>query len=387
MEEGRNDAKVEVDGPVVEQPSAGDSPMTTSSADSSSIVVPVSPWRAVASLIDFNWWRSACIVVFEYAPSCIVPAVFSALSSAVVTIAVMAFYDRLRHNPVELTDLLLAMAVLLMGGSLGIAFLVLGFGGWLVRLGAFSILLVKAPSLKALAALSKAERKSAFKNALRDIEPKKIHIGGVLLWVSAYMLFPLFLVMGCTMVKMITMPSVMGSMALKLPSWIDYACAVAVIPNFLFLVVNSFVSLVVAACSPLKPQKSANFAFKLSWRFFWPLSTVSIFFSVLGFGLGAPSDLLQMLSLEKVVIQVDPNAKVISQAWSSVLSLVMFPMSFVPICDILRPLLREELLAGRMIEGAGLIVAKATEEIAADASIAEQPIAELSGENISQSGE
>ena len=335
MEEGLDEAKVAVDGSVVEQTPAVESAK--------------SPWRAVASLIDFRWWSNALTLVIEYAPTCIVPAVFSALSNAVVTIAVLAFYERLRHSPVDFTDLILAMATLLMGGLLGITFLVLGFGGWLVRLAAFSMTLVKSPSTAALVGLTKDARKTVFKSARIDIEPKKIHIGGVLLWVSAYMLIPSFVVMGCTMVKMITMPSVMGTMALKLPAWVDYACAIAVIPNFLFLVIFSFVSLVVAACSPLRPQKSAHLAFKLSWRYFWPLSIVSAFFSLLSFGLGAPSDILQMLSVEKIVIQYDPVVKVVSQVWSAALSLILFPLSFVPICDILRTQLRDELLAGSSV--------------------------------------
>jgi hypothetical protein len=336
VEEGLDEAKVAVEASVVEQMPAVDSPK--------------SPWRAVASLIDFSWWRNSLTLVIEYAPTCIVPAVFSALSNAVVTIAVMAFYERLRHSPIDLTDLLLAMATLLIGGFLGITFLVLGFGGWLVRLAAFSVALVKSPSIAALAALSNDARRAAFKAARVEVEPKKIHIGGVLLWVSAYMLLPLFVVMGCTMVKMLTMPSVMGAMALKLPAWVDYACVVAVLPNFLFLVIFSFVSLVVAACSQLRPQKSAHLAFKLSWRYFWPLSIVSVFFSLQSFALGAPSDLLQMLSVEKVVVQYDPAVKVVSQVWAAAVSLLLYPLSFVPICDILRPQLRDHLLAGRMIE-------------------------------------
>lgn len=383
MEEGKSEAKLDVDGSVVEQATsfpleqssqcaghlekAGapekadsmekaeslekpDSPEKTNPLDEAPSVEPLSAWRAVASLFNLHWWRDALTVVFEYAPSCIVPAVFSALSSAVVTIAVMAFYERLSHNPVDLSDLLLAMATLLMGGLLGITFLVLGFGGWLVRLSALSITLVRAPSLAALAGLTKDARGTAFKSARKEVEPKKIYIGSVLLWVSAYMLLPLILVMVCTMVKMLTMPSVMGAMALRLPAWVDYASVIAVLPNFLFLLIFSFVSLVVAACSALKPQKTAHFAFKLSWRFFWPLSIASVFFAVLSFALGAPSDLLQVLSVEKIVVQYDPGAKVLSQVWSSALSLVLFPLSFVPICDILRPQLRDAVLSGNQVQ-------------------------------------
>jgi hypothetical protein len=313
-------------------------------------VEPKSPWHVIASLISFNWWRNAVVASIEYAPFCLIPATFTALSGAVVNIAMMVGFEPLRHNPVEFAALILVFATLLLGCLLGVAFMILGFGGWLVRLGAYSIALVKAPSIKYLAALSKDERKAWFKSSLVEVEPLKIHIGAVLLWVTAYMVFPLIIVAGCTMVKIITMPVFMGAMAIKLPAWIDFACAFAIVPNILFLVIYSFVSLIVSACSPLKPQRAATFAFKLSWKFFWPLAIVSALFAVLSFALGAPSDLLQMATVEKTLAQYDPTAKTISHVWSSVLSVILFPLSFVPICDVLRPQLRDDLLARRLVE-------------------------------------
>jgi hypothetical protein len=122
------------------------------------------------------------------------------------------------------------------------------------------------------------------------------------------------------------------------------------VPNILFLVIYSFVSLIVSACSPLKPQRAATLAFKLSWKFYWPLAIVSALFAVLSFALGAPSDLLQMATVEKTLAQYDPTAKTISHVWSSFLSVILFPLSFVPICDVLRPQLRDDLLARRLVE-------------------------------------
>ncbi len=310
---------------------------------------PQSAWQSVRSLIDINWWRDAVKTAISFAPSCVAPAVFSALSGAVVNTALIVSMDRLRVNPVQLTDLLLSIAVLLLGTVLGLAFMVLGFGGWLVRLAAYSIALVEAPSLAYVGALSKGDRKAWLKAAIAAVEPKKIHIGAVLLWVTIYMLFPLFIVLASTAVKMITMPGVMGAMALKLPAWIDIACAVAALPNFLFLLIYSFVTLVVAACSPLKAQHAAHLAFKLSWKYFWPLSTVSIFFAVLSIVVGAPSDLMQIMAVDKVLGEYDPNSKIMSHVWSSLIGILLFPLSFTPICDILRTQLRNDLLAGKTV--------------------------------------
>lgn len=329
MEGSKDVEKVPGDRPVVEQPQ--------------------SAWQVVRSLIDINWWRASWQAAISFAPFCIKPAVFSALSGAIVHIAVMVSGDCLRRNPVDFSDLLFAIAALLMGFILGLSFMVLAFGGWLLRLAAYSIALVEAPSLTYLGSLSKQDRTTWLKTAIAAAEPKKVHIGGVLLWVTLYMLFPFIVVLGCTAVKMITMPSFMGAMALKLPGWIDPACAVAALPNFLFLVIFSFVSLVVAACAALRAQQAASLAFKLSWKYFWPLSIVSVFFAALSIAVGAPSDLMQMLTVDKVVGQYDPNARILSHVWSSLIGILLYPLSFTPICDILRPQLRNYLLAGEMI--------------------------------------
>ncbi len=310
---------------------------------------PQSAWQAVRLLFDINWWNASVQSAISFAPFCINPAIFTALSGAVVHIAVMVSMDRLRSNPVVLTDLLLSIATLLLGTLLGLAFMVLGFGGWLFRLAAYSIALIEVPSIAHLGALSKGDRKAFFKAAITSLEPKKVHIGGVLLWVTLYMLFPFIIVLICTAVKIITMPIFMGPMALHLPSWIDVACAVAAFPNFLFLMIFSFVSLVVAACAPLKAQHAANLSFKMSWKYFWQFSIVSILFTGLSIALGAPSDLMQMMSVDKVVGTYDPTGKIFAHVWASLIGILLFPLSFTPICDILRPQLRKDLLLGKTI--------------------------------------
>ena len=315
--------------------------------DQSVVEQPLSAWHVIRSLFDINWWRASFATAISFAPFCIAPAVFSALSGAVVHIAVMVSGECLRRNPVDFSDLLLAIVSLLMGLILGFAFMVLGFGGWLFRLAAYSIALTEAPSLAYVGALSKPDRKAWLKAAIAAVEPKKVHIGGVLLWVSLYMLFPFIVVLGCTGVKMLTMPTFMGPMALKLPGWIDFACALAALPNFLFLVVFSFVSLVVAACAALKAQKAATLAFKLSWKYFGPLSIVSVLFAALSIAVGAPSDLMQMLTVDRVAGQYDANARILAHVWSSLIAILLYPLSFTPICDILRPQLRNHLLEGK----------------------------------------
>lgn len=158
MEGSKDVEKVPGDGLVVEQPQ--------------------SAWQVVRSLVDINWWRASLQTAISFAPFCITPAVFSALSGAIVNIAVMVSSDCLRRNPVELSDLLIAIATLLMGAILGLAFMVLGFGGWLFRLSAYSIALTEAPSLAYVGALSKPDRKAWLKAAIAAVEPKRFTLVG-----------------------------------------------------------------------------------------------------------------------------------------------------------------------------------------------------------------
>ena len=380
---GDGEAKSEIDGLVDKQTSLQVDSVAGGETDARALasvglpVHPKSPWQSVRLLIDLSWWRDSFATALSFAPYCIGPAGFSALAGATVNVSLLVGFDRLRVNPVELTDLLLSMGVLLMGSILGLAFVVLGFGSWLFKLSAYSIALISAPSVTYLGRLSAGERKCVLKDAVRRVEPKQVHIGAVLVWVTVYMLVPFLVVMICTCIKMLTMPAVMGAMALTLPSWVDYACAVAVLPNFLFLVIFSFVSLVVAACVPVKAQQSAHMAFKLSWKFFWPLSMVCMFFVFFSFALGAPSDLVQMLTLERVMKEYDPNAKLLAHVWASLISILLFPLSFTPICDILRPHLRSMLLDDGTTNGIAIC---ASADSRADAANAVEPGSDASNE-------
>jgi len=313
-------------------------------------VKPRTDWQSLRLLIDFSWWRSTLAVVWTFAPFCVVPAVFMALSGTVTNTAASVFVEPLKANPVELTQLLLAMGVLLLGLVLGLAFIVIGFGGWLFRLSAFSLALVETPSTKHLSTLSKEARKAAFKAAIAAIEPKKIHIGAVLLWATLYMLLPFFILIFCTGVKLISLPMVMGAAAIHIPVWLDLVCTALSIPNFLYLVIYSIVALIVAACSPLNPRQSAHLSFILTCRHMLPLSVISIVFTLLSCGIGAPNDLRQMMDAQTVLSNRDPILRVGSHVWQSLIAILLFPLTFTPYCDVLRPHLREGLRSEITVE-------------------------------------
>jgi len=264
------------------------------------------------------------------------------------------------------------MGVLLLGTLLGITFIMLSFGAWLVRLSAYSVALIEAPTIASLGSLPGEARKSILKGALKAVEPKRIHVAAVLLWVTLYMMPPFIIFAACVIAKLITMESVMGKVALHLPDFVGVACYAIAIPNFFFLMNYSLVALVVAACAPLKPQKAANIAFSLSMKYFFPLSVVTVFFTGLSMAIGAPSDLMQMMTLDSLTSNKDINLKVVSHVWQSAINILLFPLSFTPICDILRPHLHDDLQSTKSSEYA--VVGVATESIAT-ASAATESVA------------
>lgn len=314
---------------------------------------PSSPWQAVRLIFDISWWRDALRLTLQFAPFCIAPGVFMALSGTVTNTAAVAFAEPLRSNPVELTHLLMAMGVLMLGLLLGLAFIVIGFGGWLFRLAAFSLALIQAPSIDHLSGLASDARKAVFKAAIAEIEPKKVHIGAVLFWATLYMLLPFFMLIGCTVVKIISMPSIMGASAVNIPAWAEIACSIIAVPNFIFLLIFSVVALVVAACSPLPPRPAAGLSFKLSCRYILPLSVISVAFTLLSCAIGAPNDLRQVMDPQAVMGEHNPFVRVGNHVWQSLISILLFPLSFTPFCDVLRLPLRDDLVQGKTIEGDG----------------------------------
>jgi len=81
-----------------------------------------------------------------------------------------------------------------------------------------------------------------------------------------------------------------------------------------------------------------------------PLSVISIVFTLLSCGIGAPNDLRQMMDAQTVLSNRDPILRVGSHVWQSLIAILLFPLTFTPYCDVLRPHLREGLRSEITVE-------------------------------------
>lgn len=241
--------------------------------------------------------------------------------------------------------MLVAAAALFGGGVSGICLLLFGFNSWLDRLIALSILVVGAPSLTELVDLSKDERAKLFERAFSFAKSRKLHVGAVLLWVSLYMVIPFFMLVSCIVLKIITLPKFSGSAAIKLGPWVDFVSFGLGVPILLFLMVYSYVSLIVAACAIQKAQKAANLAFSYSVKYILPIGVVALVFTLLGSIAGVPNDIRQIFMMETLFGYSNTALKIGMQFWQGAVSVIMFPLSFIPVCEILRHHLRDDALA------------------------------------------
>lgn len=294
----------------------------------SAIAMP--PWKAAANLVSVTWWKRELMNAASYARHCVMPAVLIMLSSATVSIATDVAVDKLRVEVVEISTFILAFAVAMLGLLLGLTFLFWGFGGWIVRLSAYCRfqLLHTAHAEDAVQALQA--------KALAEARARRGPIAKVIFHASLYMLVPFITVWVLFTIKVLSMPFFMGEMAIKLGPWFDVVLIAVALPLSACLLVYSFVALVVAAVTTEEPRQAANNALRHSFGLSLPLTAVIMFFLVANLIFGSPGDVYQLTHPETLKERPDLYFRVISQVWQAALSVVMFPLSMTPICDILR---------------------------------------------------
>lgn len=317
--------------------------ITVTSGDSSNPTNPaylISPWACVRSMTKLAWWHGAIKAAFAFAPHCFKSAIYWTLAGVTVYISSELGTIKVTSQTLQLNDLLVAGGALLFGLVFGITFLLLGFGGWLMCLSAYSKVLVDANSVFEIADLSAEKANAVFKNAILFVDSKRVHIGLVLLYSSLYMVVPFIVIIGIAIFKAASMPEIFQQSAIKVGAWPDIVSTFVGIPVVTAMTIYSFASLIVAATANLTPRAAANFALTLSLKLFLPLALVTIVFVVLNACAGAPSDLKQMISVDSLIQKQDMTVKSLSHVWQGLISIILFPLTLTPVCEILRPSLR-----------------------------------------------
>ncbi|MBC8000585.1 MAG: hypothetical protein IAF58_21735 [Leptolyngbya sp.] len=302
--------------------------------------IPLSPWGCVRSMTKLAWWHASVKAAFAFAPHCFKSAIYWTLAGVTVYVSSELGTIKVTSQALQLNDLLVAGAALLFGLVFGMTFLLLGFGGWLMCLSAYSKVLVDATSVFEIANLSKEKAHEIFKNAFLFVDNKRVHIGLVLLYSSLYMIFPFIVIIAIGAFKAASMPEIFQQSALKVGAWPDIVSTVVGIPVVTAMTIYSFTSLIVAASANLTPRAAANLALSLSWKLFFPLALVTFVFVFLNACAGAPSDLKQMISVDTLIQKQNMTVKSLSHLWQGLISIILFPLTLTPVCEILRPSLR-----------------------------------------------
>lgn len=303
-------------------------------------LAPLSAWDCVRSMTKLTWWHASIKVAFAFAPNCFKSAIYWTLAGVTVYLSSELGTIKVTSQPLQLSDLMLAGCALLCGLVFGVTFLLLGFGGWLMCLSAYSKVLVEANSVFDIANLPKEKAQEIFRAALNFVDSKRVHIGLVLLYSSLYMIIPFVVVIAIGIFKAASMPEIFQQSALKVGAWPDIISSVVGIPVVTAMTIYSFASLIVAATANLTPRGAANYALTLSWKLFLPLAIVTFVFVILNACAGAPSDLKQMISIDTLVQKQNMMVKSISHLWQGLISVILFPLTLTPVCEILRPNLR-----------------------------------------------
>jgi hypothetical protein len=237
--------------------------------------------------------------------------------------------------PINLIESLLVLIVTLIAALL---LYVWSFGLWLIRLTtfcrAFELMNVRALSIP----LSQARILQDFRDCRSDVDSRKGFLAKFYFFISLYMIVPICLFMICFSLKLAIMfPTLIAGLQLKFPTWLDYtATAVAVVLGIV-LSVFSMTSVVVSANSVMKVEAASMQAIILTIKYFLQIALIS---GVMVFFLAIVSEPQLLTSFPpKISIDVLKSniwSEMLENLWQGLVSIVMMPLLFAPVCELLR---------------------------------------------------
>ncbi|HEY9786081.1 MAG TPA: hypothetical protein V6D17_11805, partial [Candidatus Obscuribacterales bacterium] len=289
------------------------------------------------SMVTAGWWKSSFRCVWRFAPHCVMPAVFWMICSLTVIVATDVSMESLHRQSIELQDLIISGAVLLFGLVLSLSFFVMGFGSWIVRLTAYCKFLLDNAEASGATDAELLDKQSG---ALTAAKERRGYVWGALFWASLFMLIPFFVLVAVICVKVASIRQVMGPLTINLDIGVNLVLFAIGLPLFIALLVYSFVVLAAAAVSNQSPSNCAKQSLSLSFSLFLPLSAVIIIFAIINVVIGTPADLPQLLRPELILEKRNVYLTALSQVWQGVVSIVLFPLSLTPVCEILRGRIR-----------------------------------------------
>ncbi len=291
-----------------------------------------SPYKCFFSLL---WWRNVMFLAVLFAKHCLTPACLW-LASLATFLLPSAFIVVTFGKTITMIQLVQAMVVYIVTLFLAVPLLFWCFGGWLVRLTAFSASLESFSRSELLAGRIDNERiLQTQKTALDHVKTQKLFLAKFWSTLTIFLMLPCIVFFFSMLTLSCTSPSVLGSSALHLPPVaMALTYSVCLISGLLITVV-SFAGISVSSRQNVEPVKHARRTIFLSAQNLIPLSLITTFAVFLSVLVTSPQELLEGGNITAGALNVS-WISVAQEVWRAISSTIMWTITLAPVCEFMR---------------------------------------------------
>lgn len=276
--------------------------------------------------------------VTVFIPDCFVPAALLSLAGIILLLGSSLTFGRLNSPLLSLNNLLIAMAILLSSFAAGFVLLVISFSKWIFVLLVFCRFWLCQPSIAGQA----SDLKVLQQHARDEIKSRRASLTRFGLLSILYLLLPMLIFCLAVVLKIVSLSPVLGTQALVLPHFADLILLAVIIVFGLALTTISLIAVPIAAMSKGTAMQTVKQTFTLSWKMLPQATVLSALILVLNTVVANPQVLTNCASLESYLVpSTNLPLAMFEQIWQGLVSIILFPLSLIPFCELLRYSLTE----------------------------------------------
>lgn len=311
---------------------AGDGPLQP-------VSVPQIQSSSLKFLLQGAWWARAFKNAYRFAPHCLWYGIGLAVLNVVVVLVNYGVETAMKSAGTNVSNIegLLVILALFVGvllvivAVLGITFWVLWL--WLLRLTAFSHAWLTSDG-----SLDNVE---LIQQSLQSVGERKQHLWLVWLFASFYVVLPAIALALVIAINMLTGPqfTYAGQPLVPLPAWatspgVHQAVLLSAVGLSIICLAYMLVVTAASSVSTDTPFRTATAALRLCCTHAVPIMVITIVVTALNVLIGAPY-LVLLFSSSASSLNHNIWFLTVTQAWQGVSSIILWPVSLAPMCQLL----------------------------------------------------
>jgi hypothetical protein len=277
--------------------------------------------------------KQAIGAISIFVPYCFGPAALLTMASIIFIIGNTCTFAQFTSPVLNLNNLLIAMVTLLGSFAVGIVLLIISFSKWIFVLLTFCRFWLSLPSQST----EVIDLRVVQQQAITDIKNRQKSLARFWLFALLLMLLPILIFCLAVGLKLASLSAIFGAQAIRLPGPVDFILLPLSILLGVCLTIISLMTVPVAAMSKVGATETVKQTFILSWKKFPQAAVLSVVILLLNTAIASPQLFTKYATFESYLLpSLNLPLALIEQIWQGLVSIILFPLSLIPFCELLR---------------------------------------------------